>query len=109
MAKANVYNGNISDIAKTTFSFSCVGISEPEVKTKITKLNTSMKYREHEHDTEISKKFWEMKDQERTSVIKWKTLMFAIPYQNERINCDLCLSKKLNINWQATKNFQITK
>jgi hypothetical protein len=62
MTKATVYNGNISDIAKTTFSFSCVGISEPEVKTRIAKLNTSMKYREHEHDTELYKKFWEKKD-----------------------------------------------
>ena len=103
-AKATVYHGNISEIADTTYSFNYVGISEPEVKTRISKHDTSMKYREHEHDTELSKKFWEMKDEGRTPVIKWKILQFARPYQNGRLNCDLCLSEKLHIiKLQATE------
>ena len=56
-----------------------------------------MKHREYENDTELSKKFWEMKDQGRTPVIKWKILQLARPYQNGRLNCDLCLSEKLHI------------
>ena len=93
-AKAVVYHATISD---TTESFSYIGISEPEVKNRIYKHKNSMKYREHEQDTELSKKFWEMKDQGRTPQLKWEILQFAKPYQNGRINCDLCLSEKLQI------------
>ena len=96
-ATSSVYHANISDIADTNYSFYYVGISQPEVKNRISTHNTSMKYREHEHDTELSKKFWEMKDQGRTPIIKWKILQLTRPYQNGRLNCDLCLSEKLHI------------
>ena len=80
-ATSSVYHANISDIADINYSFYYVGISQPEVKNRISTHNTSMKYREHEHDTELSKKFWEMKDQRRTPIIKWKILQLARPYQ----------------------------
>ncbi len=38
-----------------------------------------------------------MKDQGRTPNLKWKILQFVRPYQNGRLNCDLCLSEKLQI------------
>ncbi len=93
-AESVVYEAIISD---ANDSFSYIGISEPEVKSRIAKHKTSMKYREYEQDTELSKKFWEMKDQGRTTKVKWKILQFARPYQNGRLNCDLCLSEKLQI------------
>ncbi len=93
-AKNVVYQATISD---TTDSFSDIGISEPEVKNRVSNHNTSMRYRKHEQNTELSKKFWEMKDQGRTPNLKWKILQFARPYQNGRLNCDLCLSEKLQI------------
>ena len=93
-AKAVVYHATISDDIE---SFTYVGISEPEVKNRISKHNTSMNHREYEQDTELSKKFWEMKDQGRTPRLTWKILQFARPYQNGRLTCDLCLSEKLQI------------
>ena len=52
-AKAFVYHATISDdIESVTY----VGMSEPEVKNRISKHNTSMNHREYEQDTEIFKK-----------------------------------------------------
>ena len=97
VGRKQLFTTPVATISDTTESFSYIGISEPEVKSRIAKHKNSMKYREHEQDTELSKKFWEMKDNGSDPVLKWEILQFARPYQNGRDNCDLCLSEKLQI------------
>ena len=100
-SKSIVYQATISDSQN---QFHYIGISEPEFKSRFSGHKSSMKNRTYEHSTELSKKYWQMRDLGITPSVTWKILQKAQPLQSGKVNCDLCLSEKLQIAKFRDKN-----
>ena len=89
--KSIVYQATISDFQN---QFHYIGISEPEFKRRCSGHKSSMKNKTYEYSTELSKKYWQMRDLGSTSSVTWKILQKAQPLQSGKPNCDLCFSEK---------------
>ena len=48
----------------------------------------------HKNDTELSEKYWKIKQQNRIPRIKWKVLRKCHAYNQEKRQCILCLNEK---------------
>ena len=48
----------------------------------------------HEHDTELSKYIWKLKDLGKTFILKWSIAAYGSSFQCGTRRCDLCLTGK---------------
>ena len=69
------------------------GISETEFKSRYN--NHTMSFRNH--DIELSKYIWNLKDQNKDFDIKWSILKKSSGYRNVSKSYNLCLLEKLVI------------
>ena len=70
------------------------GAVEGEFKFKYNNHTKSFRNRHHEHDTELSKYIWKLKDLGKTFTLKWSIAAYASPYWCGTRPCDLCLTEK---------------
>jgi len=57
----------------------------------------SFKHKSKKNDTELSKHFWQLKDQKKDFEISWRILSKAKPYSNLTKRCSLCNTEKYYI------------
>ena len=92
--KSVIYQATIS---AGNESFHYVGLTESEFKTRFNNHKQSMRNDKYRLSTELSKKYWDLKDRGQTPSVKWKILQQARPYKVGQSNCDVCSSEKLYI------------
>ena len=64
----------------------------------------SFRNRGYEHETELSKHIWKLKDNNTEFYLKWSIAAFASPYRCGTRRCDLCLTEKYIIARAEQKN-----
>ena len=87
-----VYRADIYDAQESNIY---AGHTENEFKLRQRDHMKTTKDVKYKSSSELSKKFWEMKDMGRSPKIKWSILQKARPYRAGQKNCDLCVSEKL--------------
>ena len=53
--------------------------------------------RHYEHETELSKLLWSLKDKNKQYTLKWRIKTKAVAYKCGSRKCDLCLAEKVAI------------
>ena len=84
-----------------------IGLTEPTLKTRYGNHVKSFKHRKYSKETELPKYIWELKDDNKVLIIKWKILKTI----TSRLNSNrfiLCLSEKFFIvkNWDDMNLFK---
>ena len=74
-----------------------IGITEPEFKSRYNVHGHSFRDPTKKLSTELSKKNWELKDNDIDYTISWEILQSAQRYSAGRASCDLCTSEKFHI------------
>lgn len=78
-----------------------IGLCSTEFKSRYTNHKASFKHRNKQHQTELSKHIWELKDKSIEYSINWKILAHAQPYNNKTKRCNLCTLEKYFIICKA--------
>jgi len=91
LVKEVVYQATITTTESTE---TYVGLTTTELKTGWQIHQMSFKHESKKNDTELSKHFWQLKDQKKDS---WKILSKAKLYSNLTKCCNLCNTKKYYI------------
>ena len=73
-----------------------IGLTETTFKTRYGNHVKSFKHRKYSKETELSKYIWELKDDNKVPIIKWKILKTITSRLNSN-RCILCLSEKFFI------------
>ena len=94
MSEGTVYTAKVTHDDGVHFYH---GTSEGPVKGRINKHYTSFRHRKYEHDTELSKFIWQLKDKGKNFNITWSIARKARKYQCGSGCCVLCLTEKLLI------------
>ena len=72
-------------------------ITKPEFKKRFNNHQTSFRHEAYRNRTELSKKVWELKDNDKAFTISWKMAKKAFPHRGIGDHCDLCCTEKLLI------------
>ena len=91
-----VYEGTISN-GNSGEKYKYIGQTEGEFKTRFYNHSTSFRNENYAKKTELSKKYWEIKNQGGSPEITWKILRKVRCYENGQRHCNLCLTEKLLI------------
>ena len=94
MEKSLVYEATIST---STGPFKYIGISESNFKIRYNNHQNSFRNRKYQNITELSKKVWELKDNNQGFTISWKKLQGTNPFTPGKKKCNLCVTEKLYI------------
>ena len=94
MEKSLVYEATIST---STGPFKYIGISESNFKIRYNNHQNSFRNRKYQNITELSKKVWELKDNNQSFTISWKKLQGTDPFTPGKKKCNLCVTEKLYI------------
>ena len=89
-----VYEATVLSTKQTKVYF---GTAEGSFKSRYNNHTKSFRLRGYEHETELSKHIWSLKDSNIEFSIKWRIKSKAIPYKCGSRNCDLCLAEKVAI------------
>ena len=89
-----VYEATVLSTKQTKVYF---GTAEGSFKSRYNNHTKSFRLRDYEHETELSKHIWSLKDSNIEFSIKWHIKSKAIPYKCGSRNCDLCLAEKIAI------------
>ena len=86
-----VYQANIftSNERKEYF-----GKAEGDFKLRYNNPTMSLTHEKHVNDTELSKYFWKLKEENADYNLKWRNKAHASPYKSGTRKCDLCLTEK---------------
>ena len=74
-----------------------IGISDSEIKLRISNHKNSMKYESKRNSTRLSQYVWNLKEKNIPHNIKWEILSKTKSYQPGSKTCDLCNSEKWKI------------
>ena len=74
-----------------------IGLTEGPFKTRFNGHTQALTHERYRHSTELSKKVWELKDNNTDYDISWTILQQARPYKGGGTKCDLCMAEKLQI------------
>ena len=96
--QATISNGDVGE------KFPYIGLAEGEFKTRYNNHTMSFRKESYAKKTELSKKYWEIKNSKGTPTISWKVLTSVRAYENGQKNCNLCLTEKLFIMKNRDKN-----
>ena len=91
---SNVYK---ADLETSREVFPYIGITEPPFKVRLGNHTKSFNHEKYRHNTELSKKVWELKEKKIDFKISWHLIQHAISYRGGGKTCDLCTSEKLHI------------
>ncbi len=97
LADSLVYQATISCKENGSKKFRYIGITEGNFKTRYNNHTASFRNRSNMSKTELSKKFWELKDKGKTPQISWEILKTVNKYKCGQEICNLCLTEKLLI------------
>ena len=70
------------------------GAVEGDFKFRYNKHTKSFRNKYYEHDTELSKHIWKLKDLGKTFILKWSIAAYASPCRCGTRCCDLCITEK---------------
>jgi len=70
-----------------------IGLTENTFKTRFSAHTSSFKLEKLRNQTELSKKIWELKDQQLPYKVTWKIIQHAHPYKGGTRDCHLCLTE----------------
>lgn len=95
-------NGNClieSIIYKATVStheeeFDYIGSTEGTFKNRYYNHTKSFRNEKYQNETKLSRCIWDLKENDKNYVLKWKILYKSRPYKCGSRKCDLCLSEK---------------
>ena len=76
---------------------SYLGSCETTFKDRFGNHKKSFNHLKHKNDTELSKKFWEIKKRNGTPKITWKIIRICPSYNPNDKSCLLCLNAKYEI------------
>ena len=93
-----------ADVIKHNGTHIYYGASDGEFKFQYNNHTKSFRYRGYEHETELSKHIWELKDNNTEFYLKWSIATYASPYRCGTRRCDLCLTEKYIIARAEQKN-----
>ena len=74
-----------------------LGVSETTFKVCYCNHKKSLTKQRHKNDTELSKEYWKVKQQNGIPRIKWKVLRKCHAYNQKKRQCILCLNEKYEI------------
>ncbi len=97
LADSLVYQATISCKENGSKKFRYIGITEGNFKARYNNHTASFRNRSNMSKTELSKKFWELKDKGKTPQISWEILKTVNKYKCGQEICNLCLTEKLLI------------
>lgn len=80
-----------------------IGSSETEFKTRYNNHTASFRHTNKKNATSLSTHIHKQKEQNKTPIIKWEILAKCHPYTAGTRKCDLCLSEKLHILTDKSK------
>lgn len=86
-----IYKAEVTTSAKTHVYY---GACEGEFKQRYNNHTKSFRLRKYEHETELSKLIWSLKDRNTDYQLKWDIAAKSSPYKCGSRRCDLCLSEK---------------
>ena len=89
-----VYEATVSTTNQKNTYF---GLAEGSFKSRYNNHTKSFRLRRYEHDTELSKHIWSLKDNNIEFNLKWRIKTKATPYKCGSRKCDLCLAEKVAI------------
>ena len=92
-----LYQANITPVSENSETKVYYGISETTFKLRYANHKRSFNRRNHKSDTELSNKFWKLKDNKRSANITWEILGRHQSYNTSSKRSSLCLSEKLQI------------
>ena len=75
-----------------------LGVSETKFKVRYGNYKQYFTKQHHKKDTELSKKYWKVKQQNGTPRIRWKVLKKCQAYNQKKKQCILCLNEKYKID-----------
>ena len=93
-----------ADVIKHNGTHIYYGASDGEFKFRYNYHTKSFRNRGYEHETELSKYIWELKDNNTEFYLKWSIAAYASPYRCGTRRCDLCLTEKYIIARAGQKN-----
>ena len=91
-----VYEATVSTTNQTNTYF---GLAEGSFKSRYNNHTKSFRLRRYEHDIELSKHIWSLKDSNIEFNLKWRIKTKATPCKCGSRKCDLCLAEKVAIAW----------
>ena len=94
-----------ADVIKHNGTHIYYGASDGEFKFRYNNHTKSFRNRGYEHETELSKHIWELKDNNTEFYLKWSIAAYASPYRCGTRRCDFCLTEKYIIARAEQKNF----
>ena len=94
LVESIVYEATFSTTNQTNTYF---GLAEGSFKSRYNNHTKSFRLRRYEHDTELSKHIWSLKDRNIEINLKWRIKTKATPYKCGSRKCDLCLAEKVAI------------
>ena len=74
-----------------------IGISESEIKLRISNHKTSFRYENKRNATRLSQYVWKLKEEDKQYNIKWEIITKTKCYEPGKKKCDLCLCEKEKI------------
>ncbi len=86
-----------------------IGLTEGTFKTRYNGHQQSFNHEKYRHSTELSKKAWSLKDVNKEFKISWAVRKKAHAFSGGPGECDLCLTEKLFILTDTSKNFLNTR
>ena len=74
-----------------------IGLTEKEIKQRISGHKTSIKNAKYRKSTTLSTYIWNLKDQNIVPTLNWSIMKRVRAYSNTNKSCPLCLQEKLEI------------
>ena len=99
-----LYKANITPLGENSETKVYYGICDATFKLRYANHKKSFSHRNHKLDTEISNKFWRIKDNKHNANITWEILGRHQAYNTSSKRCSLCLNEKLKIVLQRDNN-----
>ena len=99
-----LYQANITPFGQNSETKVYYGICETTFKLRYANHKKSFSHRNRKSDTELSNKFWRIKDNKHSANITWDILGRHQAYNTSSKRCSLCLNEKLKIALHRNNN-----
>ena len=89
-----------------------VGLTERKLSDRVNEHYRSFEDYKSKSSTKLSKKIWNLKDQDKNYELKWKILRSAKPYSSGTTECGLCLTEvkcSISVDTRTNSNCQNSK